>query len=84
MLNIIFLAESGTDRQEIIDEFSIGHRTIHRIIHTKDILQSHIKNRRPMKTKKELCAKHPEVDAELEGFIRFARKLVLPVTREIM
>ena len=37
-----------------------------------------------MKTKKELFAKYPEVDPELEAFIDFARSLGLPVTRELM
>ena len=83
-LKVIFLAESGTPRQEILGEFSISPRTIRQRIHKKDILQSHAKNGRLRKIKKELYAKIPEVDAELEGFIDFARSLSLPVTLEIM
>ena len=37
-----------------------------------------------MRTKKELCSKHLEVDTELEDFITFARSLDLPVTQKLM
>ena len=83
-LKVIFLAESGTFRQEILEEFSISPRTFRRIIQKKAILLSHAKSGRLTKTKKELYAKYPEVDAELEAFIAFARSLGLPVTRELM
>ena len=83
-LKVIFLVKFGTPRQDILDEFSISPRTFRRIIHKKDIPQSHAKHFRLMKTKKELYAKYPEVDAELDAFITFARRLGLPVTRELM
>ena len=80
----IFLAETGTPRQQILDEFSISPRTFRRIVHKKEVLQSHAKKGRPQTIKKELYGKYPEVDAEVEAFIFYARSLGSPVTRELM
>ena len=73
-LKLVFFAETGTPRQQVLNEFSISPSTFWRIIHKKELLQSHPKKVRPLTIKKELDAKHPEVP---ENF-------GLPVTRELM
>ena len=83
-LKVIFLGESGTPRQEILGQFSISPQIFRRVVHKKDVLQSHAKNGRLMKTKKELYAKYAKVEADLEDFIAFVRSLGFPVTQELM
>ena len=79
-MKVIFLAETGTNWQQILDEFSISPRTIQGIIHKKEVLQSHSKKSRPLTVKKELYGKHPEVEKEIEAFVSYARSSGLPIT----
>ena len=74
-LKVVSFAETGTPRQQVLDEFSISPRTFWRIIRKKELLQSHPKKGRPL-TIKELYAKHPEVVAEVEAFVSYAIILV--------
>ena len=83
-LKVILLAETGTTRQQILDECSISPRTFRRIVHKKEVLQSHAKKGRPLTIMKELYGRYPEVDTEVEAFVSYARSLGLPVTRELM
>ena len=83
-LKVIFFGETGTPRQQILHEFSTSPRTFRRIVHKKEVLQSHAKKERPLTIKKELYGKYPEVDAEVEAFVSYARSSGLPVTRELM
>ncbi len=38
----------------------------------------------PLTVKRKLNAKHPEIDSEILNFLRVARKIRLPVTRQLM
>ena len=67
-----------------MDEFEIKVRTFWRIINSRDLLKNQARSVSNLNVKRILRSKFPVIDSELHKFVTFARRLILPVTRQRM
>ena len=83
-IRVICRFQCGEGPKDIQKEFKISPRMFRRIVLQKEDCLQQAQKGSSLTIKRKLFAAYPAVDAELEKFTQFARKLRLPVTRQLM
>ena len=83
-LRVVCRVECGDRHDQICTDFNISIRTLQRIVQHKMKWKSQGMQGSTLNAKKALFPRYPEVDAEIERFINFARNQRLPVTRALI